>query len=203
MPPHQYTDPEVSRRKFDREISEYRSLANEFRKRGWFLVDAEYPHVFVVMASPKLAPSAIVTGVTFDYTNYDAAPPSVRLVHPFTGEPYKGSELPTPLMRALPEQKIQLAGGAEGASPLALQAQQPLMQAHTPDEIPFLCLAGVREYHEHPAHNGDVWELHRASGAGRLVRLLEIISRYGVDPISSYGVQLVPKLGFAFGPSPP
>jgi len=52
-------------------------------------VHAEYPRVLVLLASPKLTPSAIVTGVLFDYTNYDASPPSVRLVHPFTAEPYK------------------------------------------------------------------------------------------------------------------
>ena len=202
MPPHQYTDLAVSRRKFDREIAEFYRLGDDYRKRGWFLVHAEYPRVLIILASPKLTPSAIVSGVSFDYTNYDAAPPSVHLVHPFTGQPYKSSELPFQLMRALPEQQIQLPGLAEGAPQIAMQAQQPLMQAHTPDEIPFLCLAGVREYHEHPAHSGDLWELHRAAGAGRIVRILEIISRYGLEPITSFAVQLVPQVGFAFGPAP-
>lgn len=202
MPRHQYTDLAVSRRKFDREIAEFRHLGDDYRQRGWFLVHAEYPRVLVILASPKLSPSAIVSGVSFDYTNYDAAPPSVRLVHPFTGQPYKASELPTQLLRALPEQQIQLPGLAEGAPHIAMQPQQPLMQSHAPDEIPFLCLAGVREYHEHPAHNGDLWELHRAGGAGRLVRLLEIISRYGLEPITGFAVQLVPQVGFRLGPSP-
>jgi len=155
------------------------------------------------MASPKLTPSAIVTGVCFDYTSYDAAPPSVRLVNPFTGQPYKASELPIQLMRALPEQKLQLPGMAEGAPAIAMQPQQPLMQAASKDEIPFLCLAGVREYHDQPAHSGDVWELHRAAGAGRLVRLLEIISRYGLEPIQSYAVQLLPQIGFNLNLPPP
>lgn len=78
------------------------------------------------------------------------------------------------------------------------------MQADGPNEVPFLCLAGVREYHEHPAHSGDVWELHRTEGAGRLVRLLEIVSKYGVEPIVSLQVQLIPKItGFSFGTPPP
>ncbi len=202
---HQYTDPAVSRRKFDREIKEFRSLDDEYRQRGWFLAHAEYPRVLVVLASPKLVPSAIVTGVSFDYTNYDAAPPSVRLVNPFSGQPYKSSELPTKLMRALPEQQIQLPGVVGSPQPVAMQLRQaqPLMQASAPEELPFLCLPGVREYHEHPAHSGDLWELHRASGAGRLVRLLEIISRYGLEPITSFNVQLVPTVTLAFGPPPP
>lgn len=198
----QYTDAEVSRTKFDREIAEFQALGDQYLKRGWLLARAQFPHVLVLLAAPQVKPTAIVMGVSFDYTNYDAAAPSVRLVQPFSEEPYKFSELPTQLMRALPEQQIALPGIQEGAPQLNIQQQQPLMQAHAPDEIPFLCLAGVREYHEHPAHSGDVWELHRGTGAGRLVRLLEVISRYGIEPITGFGVQLVPKVGFNFGLPP-
>lgn len=198
----QYTDPAVSRMKFDREIAEYRALAMEYGKRGWFLVHADYPHVLVVLSAPQTKPPVVVMGVAFDYTNYDAAPPSVRLVDPFTARPYKFSELPTQLMRALPQQQLPLPGAGEGMPQLIVQQQQPYMQAHQPEDIPFLCLAGVREYHEHPAHNGDSWELHRTTGAGRLARLLEVISRYGIEPISGLGVQLVPKVNLNFGPPP-
>jgi hypothetical protein len=72
---------------------------------------------------------------------------------------------------------------------VVINMQQPLMQAEAGD-IPFLCIAGVREYHAHPAHSGDLWELHRESGAGRLIRLLDLIHRYGVEPISDYQIQL-------------
>lgn len=203
MARRQYTDVAVSRRKFDREVDEFRRLEHEYRQRGWLLVHADFPRVVVILVTPKTKPAAVVTGVSFDYANYDAAPPSVLLVNPFSGEPFKGADLPTQLMRALPEQQIALPGMAEGASQLTMQPQQPLMQANTPEEIPFLCLAGVREYHEHPAHTGDAWELHRPSGAGRLVRLLQVISKYGLEPINGFGVQLVPKVGFNFGAPPP
>jgi hypothetical protein len=59
---------------------------------------------------------------------------------------------------------------------------------------PFLCLAGVREYHDHPAHSGDRWDLHRAAGAGKLVRLLEVIDTYGIRPLNGYHVNLVPQI---------
>ena len=198
----QYVDPTVSRKKFEREIAEYRALENKYRERGWLLVHAEFPKVLIVLAAPKLIPAAIVMGVAFDYTNYDAAPPSVRIVNPFTGEPYKFKELPNPLNRALPRQEIAVPG-IPAAARMMLAGAQPYMQAHQPDDIPFLCLAGVREYHDHPAHSGDVWELHRTSGAGRLVRLLEIIHRYGIEPLIGFGVQLVPQVGFNYGPPPP
>lgn len=198
--PVQYADSSVSRKKFEREIAEYHALSDEYRRRGWFFVHAEYPRVLIVLATPKLRPPAVVMGVAFDYTNYDAAPPSVRIVDPFTGEPYKLKELPNPLNRGLPQQEIAVPGLPPGAK-MMVGAAQPLLQAYGED-VPFLCLAGVREYHEHPAHSGDVWELHRASGAGRLVQLLEIIHRYGVEPITGFQVQLVPQVSLNYGPPP-
>lgn len=197
----QFTEPEVSRTKFQAELAEYEELRSEYEARGWLLVEARFPEVFVVMASPKLQPPAIICGVLLDYTNYDAAPPSVRLVNPFTREPYVARELPTALNRSMPAQALELPGLPQGGN-LQMQVAQPLMQAHDPEHVPFLCIAGVREYHEHPGHSGDSWELHRASGAGRLVRLLEVIDRYGVAPINAYSVQLVPQVTLEFGQPP-
>jgi hypothetical protein len=74
-------------------------------------------------------------GVDFDYTNYDAAPPSVRLVNPFTRTPYKFSELPTQLLRGMPAQEIQMPGMPAGAK-MSLAVQQPYMQAYGPDDVP-------------------------------------------------------------------
>jgi hypothetical protein len=198
----QYTDAAVSLAKFNEELAEYRALADTYLARGWFLIDATFPEVFVVMAATKLRPAAIVTGVLLDYTNYDAEPPSLRLVNPFTRVPLTLGELSPParLNRAVPGPPIAFPG-MPGAN-LQMQALQPLMQAHAEDEIPFLCIAGVREYHDHPGHSGDRWELHRASGAGRLVRLLEVVHRYGVEPIQDYSVQLTPQVGLAFGEAP-
>jgi Predicted metal binding domain/Protein of Unknown function (DUF2604) len=195
----QYVDPAVSLAKYDQEIASFRHLQEEYRRRGWFLIEAEFPEVFVVMASVTTKPPAVVTGVLFDFTNYDAEPPSVRLVDPFTREAYRANELPTALNRAMTAQAFEMPGLP---AQLQMRAAQPLMQAHTPEEVPFLCIAGVREYHNHPGHSGDVWELHRAAGAGKLVRLLDIIHHYGVEPIRGYAVQLVPQVGFEFGEPP-
>jgi hypothetical protein len=191
----QFVDPAVSRPKFDREIAEYRALEAEYRRRGWMLLKAEYPDVLVALAAPQLTPPAVITGVRFDYSNYDLRPPSVRLVSPFTGEAYKTKELPTDLKRSVEAGMPQIPGlvlppGAQAR----MVAQQPLMQSYGPDDTPFLCIAGVREYHDHPGHSGDAWELHRKTGAGRLVRLLDAITKYGVQPISDYQVRLVPQV---------
>ena len=213
----QFADPAVSRRKFDREIAEFRLHADEYRRRGWLLAEAEFPHTLVILVTVKTQPISILCGVWFDYSNYDAAPPSVRLVHPLTREPYKWSEVPTrlPRMPAPPGVAQALPPGIAQALPPGVaqalpqggpQAQLvvpiPLMQAYGDDDIPFLCVAGVREYHEHPAHSGDHWLSHRTSGAGRLVRLLEVISKYGLETIHGFEVQMTPKIRFRAGIPP-
>jgi Predicted metal binding domain len=199
----QSVDPAVSRTKFDREVADFRSLALDYGARGWFLVEAEFPKAFVVLSAPQLKPSPLVTGVEFDYTDYDLRPPSVRLVSPFTREPWPMDELPTTLRRRVEGQGMLPAGLQLPPGAMARVVQeQPLMQSY-PDETPFLCIAGVREYHDNPAHSGDLWELYRAAGAGRMVRILEIIDTYGLRPMTGYNVNLTPQIaGFLQGEPP-
>lgn len=192
----QATDPAVSRAKFGREIEEFQELAVEYGRRGWFLTHASFPTAFVVLAAPQLKPPALIAGVLFDYTDYDSRPPSVRLVDPFTREPYTWEELPSQLLRqveasGLPVPMFQVP---EGAEPPKIMVNQPLMQPDPSGGAPFLCIAGVREYHDHPGHSGDSWDLHRTGGAGRLVRILEVLDTYGLRPLSGYNVQLVPQV---------
>jgi Predicted metal binding domain len=194
----QYADPELSRTKFEREIEEFRSVEQDYRSRGWFLIEAAYPRAVVLMTAPQIKPSPVVFTAVFDYSNYDAEPPSVQLVDSFSGVPYLARELPVAMMRDLSSQP-------DVARPIA--PQMPMltqyMVSHSPDEVPFLCIAGVREYHQHPAHSGDSWELHRATGAGRLVRLLDILYKYGTQAIKGYAVQvqLLPQItGFQVEP---
>jgi hypothetical protein len=145
-------------------------------------------------------PPPVIFGALFDFTNYDADPPSLKLVNPFTREPYLAGQLPTSLNRGV---AAEVPPGMPAPPPgIQMKMNQALMQAAQPDEVPFLCLAGVREYHAHPGHSGDSWELHRASGAGKLIRLLEILHRYGVEPLQGYGVELVPKVGLQYGEAP-
>lgn len=199
-------DPVVSRAKFEREVAAYRAREAEHQRRGWWLLAAEFPQVFVVFATPRTKPPAVVFGAILDFTNYDLWPPSVKLVDPFTRVPYKAKELPTVLKRrattalAVPE---ALAGlGLPVGAQLANIQDVPLLQWYSLDEEPFLCLPGVREYHEHPAHSGDPWLLHRGGGEGTLYFLLEKLYQYGVEPISGYNVHLVPQVEFAQAGAP-
>ena len=196
----QYVDPAVSRAKFEREIGDYGSMEADYRARGWFLVKAEWPLAVVVLASKKTSPPAIVTAVQFDYTNYDVEAPSVRLVDPFSGTPLLSKELPTRLPRMIPGPELPIPG--PGGAKAQLNTAQELMQAHSPEDLPFLCVPGVKEYHDHPGHSGDPWELHRSRGEGRLVHLLQVISKYGLEPVKGFNVNLVPQVNFAVSEPP-
>ena len=196
----QYVDPAVSRAKFESEITDYLSLEADYRSRGWFLVKADWPTAVVVLASSKTSPPTIVTAVQFDYTNYDVEPPSVRLVDPFSGRLLLNKELPIRLPRMIPGPEMSTP--VPGLPKLQLNSAQDLMQAHSPEDLPFLCIAGVKEYHDHPGHSGDSWELHRSAGEGRLVRLLEVISKYGIETVTGFNVNLAPQVTFAVSEPP-
>lgn len=193
----QFVDEAVSRRKFDREVAQYRQLEDTYRQRGWFLIEATFPTVLVLFVALKVTPRSLVCAVRLDFTNYDLVPPSVTFVDPATG-----IALP---MKSLGFHMLRL-NGVEDASPetIATLAQQqrltfqPLLQAHDTDDIPFLCLPGVREYHDHPAHTGDSWLLHRRSGEGSLHFILEQIWASGINPIQSlnYQIQQMSFTGF-------
>lgn len=190
----QYVDPAVSQAKFAAEIQAFHDLEDEYRRRGWLLSSATFPFVTIVFVATKTAPPGVVFGARFDYTNYDAEAPSVAIVHPFSEEPYLAKDIPAPLNRTVP--------GPELMPGIQVQQEQSLLQDYGPDTVPFLCVGGVREYHAHPGHSGDPWELQRAAGAGQLARLAEIIWRYGVDPINGYAITMVPRVAFQRGQGP-
>jgi hypothetical protein len=187
MPPL-LVEPAISRAKFDREIATYRDLENDYIRRGWWLVKAEFPEVFVVFGNSRLRPSSVMFGVIINFTNYDLWPPSVRIVDPFTQIPYTKLEIPVKLFR-----KVAVVDPQPDQP--QWQLVPDLLQAHALEDIPFICLPGIREYHEHPAHSGNSWFLHRASGAGSLYFILDVLYRYGVKPIAAYKYQIQLQFG--------
>lgn len=191
----QVVDLYVSTNKFREQLEQYGMRTADYARRGWWILEANYPTVFAVFAAPQLTPPAVVCGVLIDFTNYDLDPPSVTLVNPFTKEPYRKRNLPIVMHRA---QSVAMPA-PEGA-PVGLQLQfmeaVQLMQAHQPDDVPFLCIPGVREYHQHPAHTGDHWLLHRGGGEGTLFHILNTIYTYGVQPLNGYNVAVALK-GFS------
>ncbi len=176
-----YVDPAVSRRKFDAEVENLHQQRDHYLKRGIWVLKVEFPTILVAFAKP-LKPAAVVFGALLDFTDYDLQPPSVTLVDPFTSRPLQTSEMMTTFMRLIPPTE-------SNHSPTITQ----LLQSHS-DNRPFICLPGIREYHDHPAHTGDSWLLHRGSPEGTLHFLLEKLHHYGTAGILNYGMNLV--IGF-------
>lgn len=171
-----FVDPAVSRVKFEREVADFRKFADAYQQRGIFLIEANFPQAFAIILAINAKPVPMVPfGVLLDFSDYDVAPPSVHLVNPLTRAKLKMSEIPYRFPRLSPP--------PEGTPTGTQQMQtQELLQAFV-DERPFLCLQGIREYHDSPAHTGDSWFLHRGTGVGTLAFLLDVISRYGAAPI--------------------
>jgi hypothetical protein len=197
-------DPRLSRTKFDREIEEFRKGNRDHQARGWWLLEAEFPEVFIVFANGSLAPPAVIFGAVIIFENYDFWPPSVKIVNPFSRQPYLANQVPTVMKRRLPPVMgpPQVGDPAGQAPQLQFVQEMPLLQAHDPNDVPFVCVPGVREYHEHPAHTGDSWLLRRGRGEGTLYFVLDVLYRYGVQPISSYKVQMIPDIKFGQNEAP-
>lgn len=185
MPEPQGVDPAVSRAKFDREIALYREMEGSYRSRGWFLLEAAFPEALVMFVATGVKPAAVAAAVLLDFTDYDLQPASVRFVDPFTRRLLNRQELNLNMLRK------QIPPGVDPAMAglLAQQGQlamSDMIQANGLTDPPFVCLPGVREYHDNPAHSGDPWLLHRNSGEGSLAFILDKIWQHGVRPLQQY-----------------
>ncbi|PBB29678.1 hypothetical protein CK218_15685 [Mesorhizobium sp. WSM3879] len=200
MPELQTVDPEVSRAKFDREMGRFRPYADAYRAQGCFLIEASFPSAFFIFAPPKIKPQMIGAAVEIDFSNFDLRPPSVVFVDPFTRQPVARKDLMLRMLR-----RPALPGTPPGMIPALIQqnavALTDFIQANGPEDPPFLCMAGIREYHDNPAHSGDPWLLHRGSGEGCLAFILDKIIKYGINPVEQLQIHLQPTVvGMAVSP---
>lgn len=184
-----FVEPAISRKKFDREIAQFRAQRITYHRRGVWLVDATFPDASFIFVATQTKPHAMAAfGAIINFENYDVEPPSVSLVHPVTLDKLKMRELPHDFRTSV--RRVPMGPGQ-----LMEIADQPLAVSFDNDRPPFICLQGVREYHNHPAHNGDSWWLHRKSGKGTLSYIVEQLACFGIDVIRGVQVQLVPTIG--------
>lgn len=166
-------DPLVSRLKFDRELSHLQDRRDILEARGVFLLSSTcYPVIDLLLIPrhllravipvsqqgslflppgaraaieiPNLSASAFKAH--FELSNYDLEPPSLEFRDPWTDTALRYNTM----FRALqydPHRKGHIV----------------LLDDHPATHKPFLCMRGIREYHEHPQHSGDEWLLYRES----------------------------------------
>jgi hypothetical protein len=170
-------DPEVTRTKFTRELGTWKKYGADGR-RGWILLSENADTLSVevgflgrIMLSASTVPLSVVpVALRITFENYDLWPPSVTFIDPQTREPSP------PHVRAI-----------------VLTTEGPrdvLIDGHPVTQRPFLCIPGIREYHNHPQHSGDGWLIHRATGAGHLLNICDRVSRFMVSNIVGLNVGL-------------
>jgi hypothetical protein len=186
-----FSEPSVTRTKFDRELAEFKAQRQAYLKRGVWLLDETFPELLFALVASKPKPAALVMfGVVINFENYDVVPSSVRLVDPFTRRPLAAAEVTHGMMT------FAVKLGPDGA-PLTGQSGKPLLeqrgdlvQAEDASRPGFICLQGVREYHDHPAHTGDSWFLHRGTGVGKLAYLLNALATPAIDVVQGMSYQV-------------
>jgi len=162
-------DPKISLMKFNREVENLQKQKLVFRKRGGVIEATPFSIVRVTFIATGVLPPIVPLTVDIDFTNYNLWAPSVRFLNPIQFSP-----IYLPAVRKLADGKVQ----------------QLMIQGHPITKEPFICLPGVREYHNHPEHSGDSWDLHRYTGEGTLYFLLDNVWTYCIKTIKAYSINL-------------
>ena len=139
-------DRTVSLKKFNSAVQSLLTDAGLYiADQEWNVIAATYPTLAVVFRHPR---SRRKVEFRFHCNDWDELPPSLSL-----HDPENGQELP---WSAWP------------------QGVWSVLNSHPSTGKPFLCLPGIREYHTHPVHLGDVWDRYRP---GTSYGLLSIVDR--------------------------
>lgn len=170
-------DPQVARKKFAIEVDRICRQSALLRNWGCWIADTTFPSVKAVFIprrpmrftlpvllqpappTPTIPPEAptitFVTtelpilagrafGVVVGLDDFDQRAPSVTFCDPWSWEP-------------LTYDKLFRANHVDEHG----KVFNVLLNPHPLTHMPFLCLRGIREYHEHPQHTGDDWLLYR------------------------------------------
>lgn len=184
-------DPAVEHRKFDREVALLEKNAARLHAVGVSIVRVARPEIDFLLV-PRLPLRVVIPGpgipvvsgqsyqglelpglaarafgVRVDLGGYDQRPPSITFRDPSTWDLAPYSALPVGQLLDHPE-----------------KAQIVLLDGHPIEKRPFLCLRGVREYHEHPQHDGDDWAMYRSAlNVYVLIERLARVSLASVRPL--------------------
>jgi hypothetical protein len=128
-------------------------------------------------------PAVVAFAVSIDFTNYDIDPPSVQFIDLCSSKPLTTKEISVKFF-----QVVQTNPPIPNF-PFVANAINPILVGE-PDEFPFLCIPGVREYHNHPSHTGNPWLLYRTKGEGTLAFLIDQLYNHSIPFIRGFGVNM-------------
>jgi len=172
---NQYVDPEVTLTKFEAEFQAFKRNEDTYRAMGVVFLKRTPDSANFLFSVPHIIPQPIAFGVKIDYKNWDAEPPSIQFIDPFSERPLSFNEVKIGFFQKT------------GVDPFGQPILINLLQQSEP---PFICIPGVKEYHDHPAHSGDSWFLHRQQGEGELCTIIEQLYKHSVALAGGYNIQL-------------
>lgn len=185
-----FVDPAVSRSKFETEVAEWRRHSTEHAKRGILLLAADYPTAFAAFALQIMRPPQLLFGVELDFTNYDLWPPSVKFADPITRQAWPaGMSSPAKVIIGQIMTDIFIRFRRDPANENSFITECPVL-CQGPSGPAFLCMKGVREYHNHPAHSGDSWLQYRGSGMGTLFYILDKLHEFAIAHVKGVNFAL-------------
>ena len=176
----QYVDPVVTKKKFLEEVNKFKELEEAYRKKGVICYRIEDFSVFLLFCVPHVNPQGIAFSVRIDYENWDIEPPSIKFIDPFTDRLLAREQIRIKFFQVKHKNNIRLNIRGEIMEQDLLQGQK--------DVLPFFCIPGVKEYHDHPAHSGDSWLLHRLNSEGELCVLIDQLYNHSIAQTSGYSL---------------
>jgi hypothetical protein len=149
--------PEICKSLYDSEVQKVLKNPELIVNRGWLILRYEYPTLVFTMRHRK---SCRVRVFSLNFEGWNDRPPSLTLLTCDADEELPHSQWP----KNPPGRTYWHPGGWTSPSGIFLPSK------------PFMCMIGIREYHEHQQHVADAWENYKNQSSYELPQLLIQIS---------------------------
>ena len=149
--------PEISKSLFEDQVQKLVTNPELIVNRGWLVLKHSYPNLVVAMRHRK---SGQLRVLGFKFDGWNDQPPSLTLLKCDSDEELPHSQWPkNPLGKS-----YWHPGGWVSGSGILVPSK------------PFMCMIGIREYHEHQQHVKDAWENYKNQSSYELGQLLIQVS---------------------------
>lgn len=154
--------PEVSRQLFEEQVKRITGNPELLLDRGWLVISCAYPLLTVAVCHRQTGKLRVFK---FSFDDWNDLPPALSLVDGETGEDLSGRLWPTN-----GQSHWHASGWTSGGG--------------ISTDRPFMCMAGIREYHTHSSHVGDLWESYKNQPgfdlAGIVIQVTEVFQKSNV-----------------------
>ena len=128
--------PEVSKQLFEESVGRIIANTDLLVERGWLVLVASFPEFTVAVKHRR---TSRIRVFRFIFDDWNDQPPRLTFLDGETLQELPGTMWPTNALSHWHQTGWQAVNGASTSQP-------------------FMCMAGIREYHTHSSHVGDSWE---------------------------------------------